>query len=338
MLVIPNTQTVANEATAGFVPFPPDTGALTPYSIGYLFVANASAQIAIKRGPSAGESQWSPYALISPSMVPIGTDRPGKHRPDYIFGVKFVDGTPGVHAQVFGALFQAGEANFIPGTQFIGQVSGTGTFTPVSTPSGVIVAFGGTVAPSGWFVCDGTAVSRTTFSNLFTAIGTLWGAGDGSTTFNLPDLQGRMAVGKGTKAEVNNVGLNEGVALANRGPKHNMTNSTSITGAPGVGSLALPNHGHSISDPSHVHFGYNAPGGDNLGGGWGAAEDSGGTTAAQHSVPNTTGITVGNPTSNPAITGAPSAGSLGVGGTIGPAGTNPIDSPAFGVVTYIIAQ
>jgi microcystin-dependent protein len=56
----------------------------------------------------------------------------------------------------------------------------------------------GASPPTGWLICDGAAVSRTTYSNLFTAIGTTWGIGDNSTTFNVPDLRGRTAVGAGT--------------------------------------------------------------------------------------------------------------------------------------------
>jgi microcystin-dependent protein len=54
--------------------------------------------------------------------------------------------------------------------------------------------------PQGWLLCDGRAVSRTTYAALFDAVGTTWGAGDGSTTFGLPDLQGRSPVGAGTGA------------------------------------------------------------------------------------------------------------------------------------------
>lgn len=56
--------------------------------------------------------------------------------------------------------------------------------------SGLIVAFAGSTAPAGWLICDGSAVSRTTYADLFAAIGTTYGAGDGSTTFNLPDFSG----------------------------------------------------------------------------------------------------------------------------------------------------
>ncbi len=62
-------------------------------------------------------------------------------------------------------------------------------------PSGAISMFGAATAPTGWLVCDGAAVSRTTYADLFAAIGTTWGAGDGSTTFNLPDLRGRAPIG-----------------------------------------------------------------------------------------------------------------------------------------------
>jgi microcystin-dependent protein len=66
------------------------------------------------------------------------------------------------------------------------------------TPAGVISQFAGSTAPSGYLVCDGAAVSRSTFSSLFTAIGTTYGTGNGSTTFNIPNFQGRVPIGVGT--------------------------------------------------------------------------------------------------------------------------------------------
>lgn len=62
-------------------------------------------------------------------------------------------------------------------------------------PAGMISMFGNTSAPAGWLKCNGQAVSRTTYSDLFDAIGTVYGAGDGSTTFNLPDLRGEFLRG-----------------------------------------------------------------------------------------------------------------------------------------------
>lgn len=64
-----------------------------------------------------------------------------------------------------------------------------------SAPPGKIAPFGQTAAPVGWLVCDGSAVSRTTYGALFNAIGTTWGVGDGATTFNLPDCRGEFLRG-----------------------------------------------------------------------------------------------------------------------------------------------
>ena len=64
--------------------------------------------------------------------------------------------------------------------------------------SGTINAFAMPTPPAGWLTCDGSAVSRKKYSTLFAAIGTNWGAGDGSTTFNLPPLTNRFLVGAGT--------------------------------------------------------------------------------------------------------------------------------------------
>lgn len=69
-------------------------------------------------------------------------------------------------------------------------------------PAGIINAYGGATAPTGYLLCDGSAVSRTTYADLFTAIGTTWGVGDGTTTFNLPDLRGVFLKGAGTTNRV----------------------------------------------------------------------------------------------------------------------------------------
>lgn len=62
-------------------------------------------------------------------------------------------------------------------------------------PPGTMIAFGGKSVPDGWLLCNGALVSRTTYAKLFAAIGTAWGAGDGSTTFKLPDADGRVMQG-----------------------------------------------------------------------------------------------------------------------------------------------
>lgn len=65
-----------------------------------------------------------------------------------------------------------------------------------NVPTGSVFPYAGTSAPTGYLLCFGQAVSRTTYSALFAVISTTYGAGDGSTTFNLPDLRGRTVAGK----------------------------------------------------------------------------------------------------------------------------------------------
>ena len=62
-------------------------------------------------------------------------------------------------------------------------------------PTGVINIYAGDVAPTGWLICDGSAISRTEYADLFDVIGTTYGAGDNLTTFNLPNLKSRIPVG-----------------------------------------------------------------------------------------------------------------------------------------------
>jgi microcystin-dependent protein len=75
----------------------------------------------------------------------------------------------------------------------MGISSGTGAvgFMPV----GVVVPFAGSTSPAGWQLCYGQAISRTTYAGLFSTIGTTYGTGDGSTTFNVPDMRGRAVAG-----------------------------------------------------------------------------------------------------------------------------------------------
>jgi microcystin-dependent protein len=66
-------------------------------------------------------------------------------------------------------------------------------------PAGIgPLPYAGATVPTGWLECDGSAVLRATYPDLYTAIGTTWGSGDGSTTFNLPDMRGKVTVGSGT--------------------------------------------------------------------------------------------------------------------------------------------
>lgn len=100
----------------------------------------------------------------------------------------------------------------------------------MSEPAGIVMPFAGSVAPQGYLLCDGSAVSRTDYADLFTAIGTTYGAGDGSTTFNVPDLSGRVVLG-----------VSQSHALGTTGGEaaHTLTESE------------LPAHSHVV--PAHGH-------------------------------------------------------------------------------------
>lgn len=74
-----------------------------------------------------------------------------------------------------------------------GSSGGSGSYV---AQAGLMEAFAGSIVPSGWLLCDGTAVGRLAYPALFQVIGTAWGAGDGSTTFNVPNLKGRALVGR----------------------------------------------------------------------------------------------------------------------------------------------
>ena len=92
-------------------------------------------------------------------------------------------------------------------------------------PSGAIIAFGGAAAPdAGWLLCNGADVNRTTYARLFAAIGTLYGTGNGSSTFGLPDLRDRVPMGKGSNNST--LGAETGSAAASSV----ITNATGVTG------------------------------------------------------------------------------------------------------------
>lgn len=89
-------------------------------------------------------------------------------------------------------------------------------------PAGIgPLPYAGSTIPGGWLECDGSAVSRTTYAALFAAIGTTWGVGDGSSTFNLPDLRGRTPIGAGTgtTAEAVTASSSNGFTVASNNTK-----------------------------------------------------------------------------------------------------------------------
>ncbi len=137
-----------------------------------------------------------------------------------VLGIKNTAGDPASCTE--GAVYYNSSSASLRGCQSIPNA-----WQDLSTPTGTILGFAGSSAPGGYLLADGSAISRTTYAALFAIIGTTYGAGDGSTTFNLPDLRGRTPVGLNTSeavhSNVNALGNNEGVALGNRTPVHNST-------------------------------------------------------------------------------------------------------------------
>lgn len=115
-------------------------------------------------------------------------------------------------------------------------------------PVGTIVAFAGLVAPDGWLICDGSTKSRTTFADLFAAIGTSWGAGDGST-FHLPDLRGRFLRGV-------DAGAGRDPDVLTRTASNAGGNTGDAVGSLQSGATAMPNAAFATqSSGSHSHSG-----------------------------------------------------------------------------------
>ena len=122
---------------------------------------------------------------------------------------------------------------------------------------GEIYMYAGSTAPAGFIICDGSSISRTTYSELFDVIGTTYGTGDGSTTFNLPDLSGRVIIGVSSNYSIGNVGGEEAHSLTvNEMPSHAHkiaphTHENTIT-------VTTPKLTHSITQPT---FTYASPSG-----------------------------------------------------------------------------
>jgi microcystin-dependent protein len=128
---------------------------------------------------------------------------------------------------------------------------GSSITSPTSSaalPTGGVMPFAGTAAPTGWLLADGTAVDRTVYAALFGVIGTIYGTGDGSTTFNVPNMSGRVAVGVGsytdpvsgaiTRSLAQSAGAEKHIITPNEGPSHTHVQSP---------------HTHSVTDPGHFH-------------------------------------------------------------------------------------
>lgn len=131
-------------------------------------------------------------------------------------------------------------------------------------PTGSLTAFAGGTAPTGWLICDGAEVSRTTYSDLFAVLGENYGAGDSSTTFNLPDMRGRVPVGvDGGAARLSSndtlgsaAGTETHTLTESEMPSHSHTASINDSSGSGGSGVNTVDYGESSSSPgtstSHV--------------------------------------------------------------------------------------
>jgi microcystin-dependent protein len=99
--------------------------------------------------------------------------------------------------------------------------------------------FAASTPPTGYFECNGQAISRTAYATLFATIGVVFGSGDGATTFNLPDLRGQFVRGWDDSA-----GIDPGRVFGSNQSGSNLAHNHTLTD---------PGHGHGVNDPSHTH-------------------------------------------------------------------------------------
>ena len=204
-----------------------------------------------------------------------------------------------------------------------------------SMPSGAIQMYGGSTAPTGYLLCNGGAVSRASYSDLFAVIGTTYGIGDGSTTFNVPDLRQKFPLGKAASGTGNTLGDTGGaIDHTHSVPAHYH----------GKGTLATANDTHShtysgtTSSDTHSHTMTNQPTGTT---GYGQTSPISGNAVTSLTTQSTSSDThnhtysgtTANDTHNHGLTG--SVGNTG--GVNGDAAmTSGTNNPPFLVVNYII--
>jgi len=110
------------------------------------------------------------------------------------------------------------------------------SWTSAATPAGVVQQYAGATAPTGYLLCQGQAVSRTTYAVLFAVVTTTYGAGDGSTTFNVPNLQGKIPVG------LNSADLSFDTRGETGGEKTHA-----------ISTAEMPGHTHTFTGTAHSH-------------------------------------------------------------------------------------
>lgn len=150
-----------------------------------------------------------------------------------------------------------GDLSFIEATGDL-DVYSSGAWRHVGgTPVGTVIMNASATAPPGWLVCNGQAVSRSTYAALFAAIGEVWGEGDGSTTFNVPDMRGRVPRGVAASGTGDELGETFGSDThTHTGPSHTHSgpaHTHSVSGTTGAGG----SHSHSL-ESGYAKWGHTA--------------------------------------------------------------------------------
>lgn len=121
-----------------------------------------------------------------------------------------------------------------------------------NSPTGMVSDYAGAASnvPEGWLLCDGSAVSRTQYAALFGVLGIVYGAGNGTTTFNLPDVRGRFTIGADATYALASTGgaVDTSLVVANL-PSHNH----GITDTGHTHTATDSGHTHGVTDPQHSH-------------------------------------------------------------------------------------
>lgn len=178
-------------------------------------------------------------ALISNSSGKVAVSDVTSTELSYLDGV-----TSAVQTQLDGkqvTLVSGTNIKTVNGNSLLGSgnvtISATG-----GVPTGTIMPYGGSTAPDGYLLCDGSAVSRTTYSALYAVIGTTYGSGDGNSTFNLPNL---LFILQGIKGTGKTLGLTNGSILLG------ITRLTSSEGVSAAGAFAELDIGANVPSSSN---------------------------------------------------------------------------------------
>lgn len=210
-----------------------------PFEIDANGVPLAGAQLFFyATGTNTPQATYSDVGLTVPNANPVIADANGR------FGAIWLITTNAYAVQ----LWTAPTVDNVTGSQVWAQDPvGPAAGGAVSNSAGIIgevrqfAGLAGSI-PAGWYECYGQAVSRTTYAAAFGVLGTTWGAGDASTTFNLPDLRGRVTAGLD----------NMGGSAANRLTAGVSGIAGTTLGGAG-GDQATQAHNHTVSDPTHTH-------------------------------------------------------------------------------------